>query len=226
MKSYNIISGKRRFFLFGLSVNTFLILLNTILFFVFYLLISLKVLDWNYVKNYIAIMPANILAGKYLWTFLTSMFMHAGFFHLFVNMLSLFFVGTFIQKILGSKRYFWFYIFSGIFAGLFFVLSSLAFNIDLNTYAVGASGALFALIGLLMLLTPNLPVYIMFIPIPIKMKFAAPGMLVLLWLISISTGAPIGNMAHLGGLIAGLIYGFYLRKKYKNKIKVISKRFS
>ncbi|MGY4884599.1 MAG: rhomboid family intramembrane serine protease [Nanobdellota archaeon] len=174
----------------------------------------------------IALKPSNILDVKYLWTFLTSMFMHAGFFHLLVNMLSLMFIGSLIEKIIGRKRYFWFYIFSGIFAGLFFVLMSLIFPGDFNQYAVGASGALFGLIGLLMLLTPNLPVYIMFIPIPIKMKYAAPGMLILLWIISIAGNVSIGNTAHLGGLVAGLIYGIFLKTKYKNKTRYISKHFS
>ena len=141
-------------------------------------------------------------------------------------MLSLFFVGSLIERIIGRKRYFWFYMLSGIFAGLFFVLLSLIFTADLTAYAVGASGALFALIGLLMLLTPNLPVYIMFIPIPIKMKYAAPGMLVLLWVISIAGNVSIGNTAHLGGLIAGLLYGIFLRAKYKNKTMYIRKHFS
>ncbi len=219
---YRLNPHRKKSFLKNLSVNTWIILINVILFFVFLFLINLKVLTLNDV----AIKPSNILQGKYLWTFLTSMFMHGNFFHLLVNMLSLFFVGTFIQRILGSKRYLGFYLISGIFAGLFFVLFSLIFPADFNAYAVGASGALFGLIGLLMLLTPNLPVYIMFIPIPIKIKYAAPGILILLWIISITANVGIGNTAHLGGLICGLVYGIYLRKKYKNKIKMISRQFS
>jgi membrane associated rhomboid family serine protease len=96
----------------------------------------------------------------------------------------------------------------------------------LNTYAVGSSGALFGLIGLLVLLTPNLPVYVMFIPIPIKMKYAAPGMLILLWVISITAGLPIGNIAHFGGLIFGLVYGWVLVKKFPIKIGRIRRHFS
>jgi len=76
-----------------------------------------------------------------------------------------------------------------------------------------------------MLLTPNLSVYIMFIPIPIKMKYAAPGILIVLWFISIAGNVPIGNTAHLGGLITGLVYGFYLRKKYPRKIQMLSRHF-
>jgi uncharacterized protein len=154
------------------------------------------------------------------------MFMHGGFLHIFVNMISLFFVGSLVEKILGSKRYLAFYLIAGIFASLLFVFSALFLPSDLNAYAVGASGAIFGLIGLLVIVTPNLPVYIFFIPIPIKMKYAAPGMLVVLWLISIAGSIPIGNTAHLGGLVAGLIYGGYLRIVYKNKTKMIQSYFS
>jgi len=213
---------QRKSFFGNLSVNTTLILINVMAFVLF----SILIYSNTSFLDFIAIKPGNILYGKYIWTFLTSMFMHAGFFHLFVNMLSLFFIGGLVEKILGSKRYLSFYLISGLFAGLFFVLTSFVFLGDLNLYAVGASGALFGLIGFLMLITPNLPVYVMFIPIPIKMKYAAPGMLVVLWLISIAGNVPIGNTAHLGGLVAGLCYGFYLRKKYKRKTRLINKHFS
>ena len=222
VRVYSIPVKKRKLFFSSMSLNNSLILINVLAFILFSILIYSNV---NFL-DFIAIKPGNILQGKYLWTFLTSMFMHAGFFHLFVNMLSLFFIGSLIEKILGSKRYLYFYLIAGLFAGLFFVLSSLIFPANLESYAVGASGALFGLIGVLMFVTPNLPVYVMFIPIPIKMKYAAPGMLLVLWLISIAGNVPIGNTAHLGGLITGLIYGFYLRKKYKQKIRLISRQFS
>jgi len=226
-RAYEIFPKNRRRILGNLKVNTSLIIVNVVLFIIFSILISI---NQDYLK-YIALEPSNIIQGKYIWTFLTSMFMHAGFLHLFVNMLSLFFVGSLIERILGPKRYLKFYLAAGLFAGIFFVLvewiiNGFGFPAGYSLFAVGASGALFGLIGLLMLLTPNLPVYIMFIPIPIKIKYAAPGMLLALWAISIAGDVPIGNTAHLGGLILGLAFGLYLRKKYKNKTKRISKYFS
>jgi len=141
-------------------------------------------------------------------------------------MFSLFFVGSLLQRILGEKRYLNFYLISGLFAGLFFVLIAFLTGSGMDSFAVGSSGALFALIGCLMLLTPNLPVYIMFIPIPIKMKYAAPGLLFVLWGISLAADIPIGNIAHLGGLLVGLVYGIYLRNRFKNKTRFIRKKFS
>jgi len=224
MERYEFVTKKKGFksFIENISLTNKLIIVNTFLFILFTLLIDLKVIGLNFV----ALNPYNFLHGKDIWTILTSMFMHANFLHLFVNMLTLFFIGVLIEKIIGRKRYLWFYLISGLFSGLLFVLSGFISPSSMASYAVGASGALFGLIGLLIILTPNLPVYIMFIPIPVKMKYAGPGMLVLLWLMSISFGLPIGNFAHIGGLIAGLIYGFYLKNKFPNKIKYISRQFS
>lgn len=226
MAVYEIIGNKRKknfWSLFGnLNLTYKLIIVNVVAFIVFWVLIGLKVIGLQDV----ALRPYNFLHGKYIWTLITSMFMHAGFFHIFFNMISLFFVGIVIERIIGRKRYLWFYLISGIFAGLFFIFSAYVFQLQMSSYAVGASGAIFGLLGLLIFLIPNQPVYIMFIPIPIKMKYAAPGMLILLWLISIAGNVPIGNMAHLGGLVSGVIYGIYLRRKFPNKIKYISRQFS
>jgi membrane associated rhomboid family serine protease len=212
----------------GISINLALILINVLAFIIFSILLALKFIK----MDYIAINPSNIFAGKYLWTFITSMFMHASFLHLFANMLSLVFVGSVVEKIIGKKRYLLFYLSAGIFAAIFFVAASFVlsnfFNLpgDFTTYAVGASGAIFGLIGLLMLLTPNLPVYMFFIPIPIKLKYAAPAMLIILWLISLLGNVPIGNTAHLGGLFFGLAYGLVLMNRYKNKTRYLRKHFS
>jgi len=217
---------KKSFLNFKVNITLVLILINLFFFILMFPLGFFKNECELTICKYIALKPSNILQGNSFWTFLTSMFMHGGFFHIFANMLSLFFIGSLIERILGAKRYLYFYLISGLFAGLFFILSSLLFSGDLSMYAVGASGALFGLIGLLMLLTPNLRVYLMFIPIPIKIKYAAPGILIVLWLISIAGDVPIGNTAHLGGLIFGLIYGLYLRKKYPRKIKMLNAQFS
>jgi membrane associated rhomboid family serine protease len=198
-----------------------IIAINVLIFIVAWILMGAGVLP----IEYIAIMPANILAGKYLWTFITSMFMHGSFFHLFANMLSLYFVGSLLEKILGQKRYFWFYMIAGLASGFLFVLSAFIFPNDMGAFAVGASGALFGLIGSLIFLTPNLPVYMMFIPIPIKMKYAAPGMLILLWLISIGANIPIGNVAHFGGLVVGLAYGLVLKYRFPRKVQMIQNHF-
>ncbi|OIO41503.1 hypothetical protein AUJ10_00765 [Candidatus Pacearchaeota archaeon CG1_02_31_27] len=197
-----------------------LIIANFIIFFL--------VLILNYVlKNvdlfsYLGLKPSLILEGKYLWTIITSMFMHAGFWHLLVNMLSLGFLGSFLEKLIGSKRFLLAYLVSGIVASLIFVVSAFIFPDSMNSIAVGASGAIFGLGGMLAVLTPKLKVYLFFIPIGMPMWLGVIISLLLMWGLSIVAGLPIGNFAHLGGLIAGAVYGFILRMKYKDKLNKLN----
>ncbi len=199
-----------------------IIIANTIAFIVFYILVQLKP---DETISMLALQPAAIIAGKHLWTFLTSMFMHANLTHLIVNMISLLFIGSFVEKLIGKKRFIIFYFIAGIFAGLFFVSISYFFNSDMHTFAVGASGAIFGLGGLLMILTPKIKVYVMFL-IPMQLWIGILVLLFGMWIISTATGLPIGNTAHLGGLVMGVCYGFYLRRKFPRKTAMIEKYFS
>jgi hypothetical protein len=171
--------------------------------------------------DYFALKPANIFQGKMIWTLFTSMFLHIYFGHLFVNMISLYFVGNFVEKLIGKKRLAVFYILSGLIASMAFVLLSLIFKAEYNVYAVGASGAIFALASLLMIITPRLRVLVFFI-IPMPLWAAMLVLLFGLWVISFLLHLPIGNTAHFGGFLVGVFYGSYLRFKYSKKVKILN----
>jgi len=213
------------------SVTKWFIGINVLVFIL--ALIFINFFDAEKVFIFLGIQPIAFFNGAF-WTLLTSMFMHANFTHLFVNMISLFFIGSFIERLIGRKRFFWLYMISGIFAGLLFVVLAYFFGTsDLGmrifgspeTLAVGASGAIFALGGLLAILTPKLRVYVMFV-IPMQMWLAMTLLLGGFWIASIFWGLPIGNSAHFGGLLVGVGYGIYLRKKYPRKTAMLSSRFS
>ncbi|MCS7134757.1 MAG: rhomboid family intramembrane serine protease [Candidatus Pacearchaeota archaeon] len=197
-----------------------LILINIVSFFVVLLLVSILGEDFIYK---VAVQPIAILRGRNLWTLVTNMFVHGSFWHLFVNMFSLYFLGTFLERLIGKKRFIFIYLLSGIIASLFFVF--LASKNQLEIPAVGASGAIFGIAGVLTLLTPRAPVYIMFIPIAIPLWIGVILTLVVIWIFSAASGLPIGNTAHLGGFIAGLLYGLYLRKKHARKIVLLDRLF-
>tara|TARA_Y100000310_G_C20501864_1_gene724409 strand:+ start:144 stop:866 length:723 start_codon:yes stop_codon:yes gene_type:complete len=213
------------------SITTWLIVINVIIFVV---VVSLmRFLDAEKVLSFVALQPNAFFSGQ-VWQILTSMFMHGNFTHLFVNMLSLFFIGNFIEKLVGRKRFFSLYMLSGLFAGIFFVFVSYFLGVSElgirifgspEVFAVGASGAIFALAGLLAILTPKLRVYVMFV-IPMQMWFAMVVLLGGFWIASVLGNLPIGNTAHLGGLLVGVGYGIYLRKKYPNKTRRLAKYFS
>jgi len=226
----NIKKNSLQEFFYKLSVTNWLILVNVLCFVVFLLLL---IIDKDFIK-YIALQPSYIIEGKYLWTLLTSMFMHGGIFHLFINMFVLFSLGSFCERIIGRKRFFWFYIISGLIAGIIFALLSGFFgNTELGARifgsslipGVGASGAIFAIAGLFMILTPKLKFTIIFFPFfSLPAYIMIPLVLFGFWIISIGADwNMIGNTAHFGGFLAGVLYGVYLRRKYSKKVKMLAR---
>jgi len=218
--------------IFGnLSITAWLIIVNVV-FFIAVILLSAIIPN---ITDYVALKPDNILHGRYLWTLLTSMFMHGGLFHLFVNMFVLFSLGSLMERVIGRKRFFIFYLLAGIFAGLLFVVlaglfgaSELGARIvgEIDIPAVGASGAIFAIAGLFVILLPKIRFSIIFFPFfSLPGYIMIPAVLFLTWIVSVGTNLPVGNSAHFGGFIAGLIYGIYLRQKYPKKISALQKFF-
>jgi len=264
---------------FRFSLTKILIISNVIVFFLFLIISS-----FFDISSYVFLTPALVAKG-YMWTLLTSMFLHAGAFHLFINMFSLFFLGELVERIIGRKRLFWIYFIGGIVASIFFVVfayigayvprGDFLFG-TISTPAVGASGAIFALVGLLAVLIPRKQVYLIVGPliliilefafigvfpssaqgiitifvnvllfmmifsifssnrflrsvaIPLRLPFwAVPFVAILpLFVIGFFVRLPFGNTGHLGGLIAGLIYGSYLRTKYSRKVRMLNRAFA
>lgn len=184
--------------------------------------------------DYVALNPNNIIHGKYFWTLLTHMFVHGGFWHLFLNMFVLFSLGGFCERIIGKKRFVWMYLISGVFAGLLSVVLAGLFGYgawanvfgDPTMYMVGASGAIFAIAGLFTVILPKLRFSIIFLPFfSLPAYVMVPAVLVLTWIVSYLGGFAIGNVAHFGGFLIGLLYGFYLRTKYRRKVILLGRHF-
>jgi len=221
----------------GLSIVSWLILINIVAFIIGVILITISTDS----MSYIALKPNNIIQGKYLWTLLTHMFMHAPGFpallsiHLILNMFVLYSLGGLSEKIIGRKRFLWFYIISGLFAGILSaVLAGYFGNSPIGErifgspeiFMVGASGAIFAIAGLYVMLLPRLKFMIIFLPFfSLPAYIMVPLFLIIMWIISIWANLPIGNVAHFGGFLVGIVYGFYLRVKYKRKVARLQKMF-
>jgi membrane associated rhomboid family serine protease len=141
------------------------------------------------------------------WLLLTSMFLHADITHLLFNMYSLLIFGMLVEQRIGSNRFLGAYLISGIIAG--------AGATFFYPRALGASGAIMSLLGLTIILMPDLKVLFFFV-VPMTMRtagiiFAAIDVI----FIFIPTG--VANIAHLIGLACGLAYGYYLMKR-KSKV--------
>jgi len=148
-------------------------------------------------------MPAGFLSQP--WSILTSVFLHIEFWHIFGNMITLYFFGTYFNRLVGEKSFLIVYFVGGIVGNFFLLLLS-----GLAPYpaALGASGAVFALAGGLVVMRPRLPVIIFPIPIPMPLFVAVLGGFVIL-----SFLPWVAWQAHLGGLIVGLIAGYIFRRR-------------
>lgn len=153
--------------------------------------------------------PSILVDGEW-WRIVSSMFLHIGILHLFMNLVAVYYLGTLVERIFGSFRFLIIYMLAGIGGGL----ASFAFSMSISA---GASGALFGLFGAL----------IFFGLIYKRLFFETIGVnLLILIVINLVFGfiAPqIDNAAHLGGLIFGFIAAtiVYLPTK-KHRLKQAS----
>ncbi|KAF2297745.1 hypothetical protein GH714_002534 [Hevea brasiliensis] len=133
------------------------------------------------------------------WRLITSMWLHAGVIHLLANMLSLIFIGIRLEQQFGFVRVGIIYLLSG-FGGS--ILSSLFIQRNIS---VGASGALFGLLGaMLSELLTNWTIY--------ANKIAALMTLVIIIAINLAVGIlpHVDNFAHIGGFLTGFLLGFVI----------------
>lgn len=161
-----------------------------------------------------------------IWQMVTYMFLHdpSGIGHLFFNMFALWMFGSVIERTWGERRYLLYYIVTGVGAGLVQqVVWHMAMTPELQMYSyllttIGASGAVFGILLAFGMLYPNVPMYIMFIPIPIKAKWVVIGYGVIELLAGIgSNGDGVAHFAHLGGMLFGILLILLWRKMDKVK---------
>jgi membrane associated rhomboid family serine protease len=146
---------------------------------------------------------------KQPWTIFTSMFLHAGWWHIFGNMFTLYFFGSFLARLIGERRLLYVYFIGGLMGSVLYILLG-----SPNIPAVGASGAIFALAGALTILAPRLKVFIFPLPVPIPLWVAVIGGFLLL-----SFMPMVAWQAHLGGLLVGLAAGLFFRRKIRYYIR-------
>lgn len=168
----------------------------------------------------------------------THMFAHSPnmFFHILFNMFGLWMFGKILENVWGAKRFLFFYLACGLGAAIAQTVVSyfqyqdivqyinaaqaqgqfdLAQRIaDMPVYAVGASGAVMGIFIAFAYLFPNTPLYVMFLPIPIKAKWVMIGFVALDLFggVNPTQGDNVAHWAHLGGALTGFVIVFIWNK--------------
>jgi membrane associated rhomboid family serine protease len=147
--------------------------------------------------------PAQVTHNFYLWQLVTYIFLHdtGQFFHLLFNMLGLWMFGSELESLWGTKKFTKFFFICGIGAGLLTVL--LSPNAGIPT--IGASGAIYGILAAYGILFPNRTIILFIFPIPAKWFVIGLGVMAFISSLSASGGG-IAHVAHLGGMLCGLIY--------------------
>lgn len=176
-----------------------------------YLLIALNVIlyvvpvltnSYDTIINNFCVYGPLIKAGQY-YRIITGAFLHGGILHLAFNCYALYVIGSQLESYLGKVRYLIVYLFSAVTASLFSMIFS-------SNPSIGASGAIFGLMGALVYFGYHYRVYLGNV---LKSQII-PLILFNLLIGALSTG--IDNFAHIGGLIGGLLITSALGIKYKS----------
>lgn len=140
------------------------------------------------------------------WSPVTYMFVHGGFWHLFVNMLVLFFFGPPLERAWGSREFLKFYLVSGLGGALISLLFLPLPVVEPATTVVGASGAIFGVMLAFALMWPDARIYVWGI-LPVRAKwFVAALAFFTLYATFAGGGGNVAHWTHLGGLVTGIVY--------------------
>ena len=149
------------------------------------------------------------------WQFITYMFLHADWGHLFFNMFALWMFGRTLEYEIGSRRFLLYYFVCGVGAALLQMGVAWIAN-DPGTILLGASGAVMGVLLAFGVMHPNEVLIIFPIPVPIKAKWFVIGYAALeLFYGATGRNAGIAHFAHVGGMLWGYLLLLYWKRKGK-----------
>lgn len=206
----NVHGGHKPYFSYGLIVINVLVFLYTIS------------LGPDRIESFYMTygsVPSVILEGDNWMSIFTSMFLHGGWMHLIGNMMFLWVFADNIEAVVGNVEFLFFYLLGGVAASIVHIF----FNIGSSIPAVGASGAIAAVLGAYLVMFPKSRiktlVFFYFITIPAIVFLG-------IWIVqqlangigalgvTSAIGGGVAWWAHIGGFAFGLVAGLYARKSY------------
>lgn len=139
-----------------------------------------------------------------VYQYVTYMFMHGGWMHLFFNMWSLMIFGNSVEMQVGTKRFVYYYLICGVGSALINQLMSFL-GIIPPSILVGASGAIYGVMAAAAYYFPNAKLFIIPIPFPVKLRNLVIFYTVFEMYNGVMSSDGVAHFAHLGGILVGAI---------------------
>ena len=157
------------------------------------------------------ILNQKVITDFQFWRFLTSIFLHGSITHLAFNLFALFFFGLVLEKSVGTYR----------FLVTFFATGIIANVISVNFYnsSLGASGAIYGVIGAVTILRPMMMVLSFGAILPMFLAAIIYVVADILRALGAFGETNVGSIAHLSGIAIGFLFGIYFRRKFKQRKK-------
>jgi membrane associated rhomboid family serine protease len=148
------------------------------------------------------------------WSILTHMFLHEGFWHILFNMLWLFWFGRIFGDLLGDRRVLPLYILGGVAGAIFFFLGAALTGFaggGVAHFALGASAAVMCIVVATGMFAPEYSIRLLFLG-NVRIKYIV-AFVVLMNLISLGSSVNTGGtFGHLGGIVMGFLFAWYLKR--------------
>ena len=168
----------------------------------------------SFLRGFTELFVLNSRAWIEIWRFATAIFLHGGVAHLLFNLLALVLFGSALETFIGSRRFLLVFFVTGIFANLISVI--------FYPSSLGASGAIFGIIGALIFIRPGMVVWAFGMPMPLVLAGILWTAGDLLGAYGFLTGNPmnnVGNIAHLSGMFFGFVFGAIYRRRIARQMK-------
>lgn len=156
------------------------------------------------------------------WRILSYQFLHSRgwIWHVFVNMLGLFFLGPTLERHWGSRKFLPFYLLCGAAGGVLFLILARAGFLSRDIPMIGASGAILGLLSACAILFPQFIIFVFIFPVPIRVAAIVFGFAFFLIVATRSGDNVGGHAAHLAGMAVGAAYVLFGHRVGHLKLKV------
>ncbi len=154
--------------------------------------------------GYLQLMPAAVVKFLFIWQLGTYLFLHGNLFHILFNMLALWWFGSELERLWGTRKFLRFYFFCGVGAGICVVVLNYLFG-DPTVRTIGSSGAIYGILLASAFLWPDREMLFYFL-FPIKTKYFVMIIGAIAFYHSFNPSSPVSEIAHLGGMAFAFLF--------------------